>query len=202
MLHFFWNWTGILVFVFTVGIKIYLFVYVWCVAKGKTDLKFLHSKHRRVILESLYVVLTTVVTLCYAAIPFRYDNYGLAGAWCWIKALNENCTVSKSGVINQILNGYIFYVSGSVIGLILVIAVAVMYCRLPITHHENRLLLKKTFCVIITFLVNIVMMVFALITRATAAVTVQGTDIHLSGFCLVSHSPAASNCVSDLLLSR
>ncbi len=164
---FIWNWTRILVFVFTVGIK---FFYVYHIAKGTPVPRFLQSRCRRVFLEILFVGLSTVVTLGYAGVPFITNNYGLAGAWCWIRALNENCTISKAGLYDQLFNGYIFYVSGSIIGLILLIVVAVVYCRLPVTHNETKLLLKKTFCVIITFLVNIVIMVFALIARVTAAV--------------------------------
>ena len=169
---FLWNWTGILVFAFTVGIKIYLFFLVkYYVAKGNTTVpSFLQSKYRRVVLESLYLILPTLVTLGYACIPFITGNYGLAGAWCWVWALDDNCTISLSGMLDQLFNGYIFYISGSVIGLVLLIAVSIVYCRLPITNKENRLLLKKTFCVIITFLVNIVIMTFALVARVTAAV--------------------------------
>ena len=174
---FLWNWTGILVFVFTVGIKIYLFFLIkYYVAKGNTVPRFLQSKYRRVVLESLYLVLPTLVTLGYACIPFITGNYGLAGAWCWVWALDKNrvadedCALNLSGMLDQLFNGYIFYISGSVIGLVLLIAVAIVYCRLPITNKENRLLLKKTFCVIITFLVNIVIMTFAFFTRVTAAV--------------------------------
>ncbi len=166
---FLWNWTGVLVFAFTVGIKIYLLILVKHVARGSVLPRLLQTKSRRVIMESLYVSLLTVVTLGYAGIPFSTKNYGLAGAWCWIRALDKNCTLNKAGLLNQLFNGYIFYVSGSVIGLILLIAVSIVYCRLPVTHAENRLLLKKTFCVIITFVVNIVIMGFALATRVTAA---------------------------------
>lgn len=166
---FIWNWTGILVFAFTVGMKVYLFFYVKHLTKGNTGPIFLQSRHGRVVLESLYVSLSILLTLCYASVPFFTKNYGLAGPWCWIRAINENCTLSKSGMINQLLNGYFFYVSGSVIGLVLLIAIAVVYCRLPITRsNETRILLKKTFFVIITFLVNIVIVVFALIVRVTA----------------------------------
>ena len=132
----------------------------------------LETRCGRVILEILYVVLSVFVTICYAFVPFFTKNYGLAGPWCWIRAIDENCTISTSGLINQILNGYVFYVSGSIIGLVLLIGIAVLYCRLPRTlGNESRLLLKKTFFVIITFVANIVITVFALLTRVTAGVT-------------------------------
>ena len=169
IIGFLWNWTGILVFVFTVGMKIYLFFLVKHIAKGNPIPKCLQTNCQRVVMESAFVILTVVITLAYAGIPFITGDYGLAGAWCWIRALNESCNVTTSGLVNQLTNGYIFYVSGSVIGLVLLIAISVVYCRLPITHSENRSLVKKTFCVIITFLVNVFVMVFALAIRVTAA---------------------------------
>ena len=169
-----WNWSGIMVFIFTVGMKVYLFIYVKRLTRGDTGPVFVQSGCGRVTLESLYVVLSVFVTICYAFVPFFTKNYGLAGPWCWIRAIDENCTVSTSGLINQILNGYVFYVPGSIIGLVLLIGIAVLYCRLPSTlGNESRLLLKKTFFVIITFVANIVIAGFALLTRVTAGIKRQ-----------------------------
>ena len=122
------------------------------------------------------IVLSNFVSLslCYAFVPFFTKNYGLAGPWCWIRAINainETCTISTSGLINQILNGYVFYISGSIIGLVLLIGIVVLYCcSLDGLSSDSKLLLKKTFVVIITFVANIVITVFALLTRVTAGV--------------------------------
>ena len=65
----------------------------------------------------------------------------------------------------------IFYVFGSVIGLILMIGTIILYCHLPVTSNsEARILIKKTFAVILTFLVNIVIMVFALLVRVMTVI--------------------------------
>ena len=170
---FIWNWTGILVFIFTVGTKVHLFVYVKRSIRERTytDPVCVQTRCGKVIPE---IVLSNFVllSLCYAFVPFFTKNYGLAGPWCWIRAINENCTISTSGLINQILNGYVFYISGSIIGLVLLIGIAVLYCySLSTLDHGSRLLLKKTFVVIITFVANIVITVFALLTRVTAGVT-------------------------------
>ena len=93
-----WNWSGIMVFIFTVGMKVYLFIYVKRLTRGDTGPVFVQSGCGRVILESLYVVLSVFVTICYALVPFFTKNYGLAGPWCWIRAIDENCTVSTSGL--------------------------------------------------------------------------------------------------------
>ena len=142
---FIYNWTGIVLFVFTVGIMIYLFFLVQYVAKGNTVPQILQSKCRRVCLESFYIFLSTVITFAYASIPYFTHNYRLAGAWCWIKALDEDCKLILSGLLAQLFHGHIFYESGGIIGIILMIAIAVVYCWLPVTLHKARLLLRKSF---------------------------------------------------------
>ena len=168
---FIYNWTGIVVFVFTVGIMIYLFFLVRYLAKGNTVPQFLQSKCRRVSLESSYIVLSMLLTLAYASVPYFTNNYGLAGAWCWIRALDDNCKVTMSGLLAQLFHGHIFYESGGIIGIILMIAIAIVYYKLPVTQQETRLLLKKTFIVIICFLLYVVIVVIALSIRMLTAKT-------------------------------
>ena len=168
---FIYNWTGIVLFVFTVGIMIYLFFLVQYVAKGNTIPQFLQSKCRRVTLEASYIVLSTVITFAYASIPYFTHNYGLAGAWCWIRALDKNCKLTLSGLLAQLFHGHIFYESGGIIGIVLMIAIAVVYYRLPITLQEARLLLKKTFIVMVCFLLYVIIVVIALSIRMITAKT-------------------------------
>ena len=162
---FIYNWTGILVFVFTMGIVGHLFFLVRFLAKGNTVPRFLQSRCRRVSLECSYVTLPLILTFAYASMPYFTDNYGLAGAWCWIRALDDDCNTTLSGLLSQLFNGYIFNVSGGMIGIILMIANAVVYYRLPVTLPEARLLLKKTFIMIVCFLLYVVVVVMALSVR-------------------------------------
>ena len=55
---FFYNWSGIIKFVHTVGIMAYLFFLVRYVAKGETAPRLLQTKSRRVVAEILYVFLS------------------------------------------------------------------------------------------------------------------------------------------------
>ena len=168
---FIYNWTGIVLFVFTVGIMIYLFFLVQYVAKGNTVPQTLQSKCRRVCLESFYIFLSTVITFAYASIPYFTHNYGLAGAWCWIKALDEDCKLTLSGLLAQLFHGHTFYESDGIIGIILMIAIVVVYCRLPVTLHEVWLLLRKSFIVMTCFLLYVVIAVIALSIRMITAKT-------------------------------
>ena len=61
---FIYNWTGIVLFVFTVGIMIYLFFLVRYLAKGNTVPRFLQSRCRRILLEISYIVIPLVLTFC------------------------------------------------------------------------------------------------------------------------------------------
>ena len=120
---------------------------------------------------SFYIFLSTVITFAYASIPYFTHNYGLAGAWCWIKALDEDCKLTLSGLLAQLFHGHIFYESGGIIGIILMIAIAVVYCRLPVTLHEARLLLRKSFVMMTCFLLYVVIVVIALSIRMITAKT-------------------------------
>ena len=54
-------------------------------------------------LEWIYVIMIFLFPLTYNWIPFLYDTYGQAGAWCWIRNVNydDNCTEHEFGTILQ-----------------------------------------------------------------------------------------------------
>ena len=168
---FFYNWSGIIKFVHTVGIMTYLFFLVRYVAKGETTPTLLHTKFRRVTAEILYVLVTLLVSLGYATVPMFTHKYGLAGSWCWIRALDENCHLTIIGLLDQLLNGFVFYVSGGVIGIVMLIAVAVVYSRLPLTLREARLLLRKISIMIVCFLIFVISVLIGLSMRMVTATT-------------------------------
>ena len=144
--------------------------------KGNTGPQFLKSKCHRVCLKGSYVVLSTVITFAYTSIPYSTSLvtillYGLAGARCWIRALVEDCKLTLSSLLAQLFHGYMFYKSGGIIGIILMIAITVVYCQLPIILQEAQLLLRKLLVVMTCFLVYIVIVVIALSIRMITAKT-------------------------------
>lgn len=165
-----YNWLGILRFVFTMGIMIYLFFLVHHVAKGNTVPQLLHSKNRRLSLEVLYVVLSPLLTFAYASVPYFKSHYGLAGAWCWIQAVDKDCQATLSGLLDQLFNGYIFFISNGIFGIVFGIAVVIIYCKLPATLQDARTLLRKTFFVMVCFLLYVIAQVFGLSARITTAI--------------------------------
>ena len=166
---YFYNSSGIMNLVHTVGIMIYLFFFVRYVAKGETTPSLLQTKCRRMVAEILYMLLSFLFSLGYATVPLFTDNYGLAGFWCWIKALDDNCNLTLTGLLNQLLSGYMCYVFGGVIGVIMLIAVAVVYSRLPLTLREARLLLRKISVIIVCFLIFTGIVLIALSMRVVTA---------------------------------
>ena len=78
---FFYNWTGIIVFVFTVGIMIYLLCFINCLAKGNTIPRFLQPNCRRVALECMYVILPVLfICICLDALCQQQ----LWCSWCLV----------------------------------------------------------------------------------------------------------------------
>ena len=51
--------------------------------------------------EMVYVVTSVLLPLPFACVPFITQSYGLAKAWCWIKATDDNCATLEAGVIEQ-----------------------------------------------------------------------------------------------------
>ena len=159
------NWAIFLRVVTTIGIMVYLVALVWNLARGNTVPHFLQSKRRRVVLEVSYVVISPIFCFTYALVPYFTHNYGLAGAWCWVKSLDANCSFSLSGLLEQVVHSYGFSLLNSTIALILMVAIAIVYCRLSSTLVELRLLAKKTFFVLVCFFIHVSCVSIAIVYR-------------------------------------
>ena len=72
-------------------------------------------------------IVCTFLSLFIAAIPFMGDAtpYGETGPWCWIKSLNNDCSVSEGGLTEQLLIWYIPFGGVALISLFSVIATTV-----------------------------------------------------------------------------
>ena len=151
-------------FVHTVGIMMYLLFLVRYVAKGEKAPR-LQTKSWRVVAEVLYVLISSLITLGYAMLLLLNNNYGLAGYLSLFKPFDEDCHLTLTNLLQQILSGYVFSVLGSVISIVMLIAVAVVYSRLPLTLREARLLLRKISIIIVCYLIfnGIVLIAFSMI---------------------------------------
>ena len=111
---FFFCMTRIIVSLYNLGIMIYLLSYITCLAKGNTIPKWLQSNWRKGTLEFVYVIVAILFSFGYAWMPYVNNNYGTSGAWCWIRTMNENCTVV--GLVDQMTTGYLFYIATGALG--------------------------------------------------------------------------------------
>ena len=100
----------------------------------------------------MYVILLVLLSFVYAWIPYIHNNHGLAGAWCWVRTMDDNCTVV--GLVDQVMTGYVIYVTTGLFGGVMIIVIVIMYCKLPPTLREARLLLKKTIIILICLLLS------------------------------------------------
>ena len=59
-------------------------------------------------LEWVYAVMIFLFPLTFNWIPFLFDSYGQAGAWCWIRNVNyhDNCSEHRFGTILQYVMWY------------------------------------------------------------------------------------------------
>lgn len=64
---------------------------------GRTD---------KLSIEAAYLVVSFVVTLCISCIPFIKQSFGLAGAWCWIRSKNDDCSTFYFGNVLQFVVWY------------------------------------------------------------------------------------------------
>lgn len=81
-------------------------------------------------LEWVYVIMIFLFPLTYNWIPFLYDTYGQAGAWCWIRNVNydDNCTEHEFGTILQYI---LWYGTGyGLMAILLLVYVFILVCVL------------------------------------------------------------------------
>ena len=70
-----------------------------------TSLVLFHKMFKK--LELFYILFAILFPLLFSWIPFIHDTYGLAGAWCWIRAFgHEDCSTYQEGLIEQYVLWY------------------------------------------------------------------------------------------------
>jgi len=101
---------------FTCWITFYLFMLTVCNYNPNT------CKH-----EAAYVISSLLVPLPIACVPFITHTYGLAGAWCWIKATDADCSKLEAGVIEQFT---LWYGPLFVLSILEILGITVITCIL------------------------------------------------------------------------
>ena len=123
-------------YIFTLGITVLSMYTVYKKLRGH-DLfqKVAKSKQLRITMETLFVLGAIIIPLTYQWVPFIQGNYGLAGPFCWIRSIDENCIVVGGQV--QLA----FYITAEVLSMISLIAavvLAIVYCRIACKYKAVR----------------------------------------------------------------
>ena len=109
----YFNWA---ILVLTTWIGLHLFI----LAVFKKDYK--NSRK-----YELCIILTAVIVpIVFSIVPLFHVKYGLAGAWCWIKATDEECQKIKAGVIEQFMLWYVPVMLFAIIFFLIVIIVIIV----------------------------------------------------------------------------
>lgn len=99
-----------------------------------------------VFFEGFCILFSVCFPLVYLHIPFEHGTYNLAGGWCWIKTINEQC--ENVGLKDQIVLGYGIFEGVGILSIILTSVFAVIYCRQAYVHkvvrHQHLITLRQT----------------------------------------------------------
>ena len=161
-LGFFTQWTYVLVFILSYEIVVHLLCLVGTKMKGSSSppqCRFIRSKCYSVTLEIVYIALPVSISTSFAVFPYVKKSYGVAGPWCWIRSLNDQC--EPSGFVTQ-MAFYSLYVSVGVVGMAASLVFAFIYFKMS---KEARHLLKKTLYVMIFQFIHILIVMCNLSLR-------------------------------------
>ena len=161
-LGFFTQWTYVLVFILSYEIVVHLLCLVGTKMKGSSSppqCRFIRSKYYSVTLEIVYIALPVSISTSFAVFPYVKKSYGVAGPWCWVRSLNDQC--EPSGFVTQ-MAFYSLYVSVGVVGMAASLVFTILYFKMS---KEARHLLKKTLYVMIFQFIHILVIMCNLSLR-------------------------------------
>lgn len=166
-LGFLTQWSAIVFALCAIAVIVYLTFLVCVSIKCSHLLRISPSTRQKVLTESLYLVIVVVLPLTILWVPFMDGNYGLAVAWCWVRAKDENC--NDTGIVDQIVVGYAFYITVGILGTLAMIGITVLYCRVSRSanfSHMRKLLLQNL-ALLFILLLYVLGACFTLINRIT-----------------------------------
>ena len=79
--------------------------------------------------EMVYVVTSVLLPLPFACVPFITQSYGLAKAWCWIKATDDNCATLEAGAIEQFALTFVPLLIFTVLDIPAIIMITYILCK-------------------------------------------------------------------------
>lgn len=135
------HWSSTTVVFCAVGVILYTILLV-CVSMKCSSISNRLSSRTKLLIESFYVLLVIFLPLVIIVVPLVHGNYGLAVAWCWIRAIDEDC--KDVGLYDQLVLGYGVYEVVGIVGIAAMIGITITYCRISSEFtHIKKLLLQS-----------------------------------------------------------
>ena len=142
------QWLSVIQMLYTFEIIAYLFcLVIFSIKKNHDCSNFQKSKLCRRLLEALLTLLPILLAFIFSWEPYMGGNrYGLAGPFCWIRSMDENC--QDVGTRDQMIYYGLYEILG-VTGIIAHVIFAIVYCKLASSLKEARYLLRQTLIVMV-----------------------------------------------------
>ena len=160
-------WTYVLLFIFSYEIIVHLVFLVVSNVRGTRV--GAESAGCRVFVEIIYIAIPLLISAGFALPPLMQHKYGIAGPWCFVRSLNDNC--EPSGYSTQ-MAFYGMYMTLGFAGIVASLILLIVYLKLASSFKEVRHLLKRTlyllafkFIHILTILCSVACRLYTLQTR-------------------------------------
>ena len=171
------HWTSVMVFIFAFGIILYLLYLIVTKIRGNNIFcQPSESRCYRVLLELSFTLLPVLLSFSFALVPYFDNNYGLAGPWCWVRSVDDECR--SVGMRDQMIY-FGLYDTAGVIGLTTSLVFSIVYCKLAASFKDVKGLLKRTL-ILMGFQIGYVLIVtFQLAVRLYTGLTGQRQHMSL-----------------------
>ena len=139
------------------------------------------ARRHALFLEACYVLVPVLFPLLFAWVPFIHDAYGLEGASCWIRELDDNCTQIYPGLVEQYALWHAPVLLVCFIDSIHITAIFVILCKRACATQQTPDPVYKN-----TLKENIPLLVYPILYQCFALVSV-GLQIHKTVTLEVHH---------------
>ena len=160
------GWTYVVLFFFSYEIIFYLLYRVVWMIMGTPQCGIGHNAVTkccgRVIIEAALCFFPVFIATVFAVPPYLQDRYGLAGPWCFVRSLDDDCNPTGKQIQMAF---YGMYMAVGAAGFIASIIFTVVYFKLATNFKEARQLLKRTLYVLIFKFVHIIMILCSVACR-------------------------------------
>ena len=138
---FFDTWTSSMVYLFIIGINLFLVYTIYKRLRGDPFLRLSNLRYPRLMLECLFTLLMFSLPLAYLWLPFTRDSYGVgsgpSSAICWIKGIEGDC--KSIHPYSQVVYAEALLIAvACVVHILFTFGLAIVFCRLSRTYQGMK----------------------------------------------------------------